>query len=45
MAVAATLFVAVTRGALDPWLQDQAVLLPFTLAVLAAAVVGGLGPG
>ena len=33
------------RGALDPWLQDQAILLPFTLAVLAAAVVGGLGPG
>ena len=45
VAVAATLLVALTRWALDPWLQEQAILLPFTLAVLAAAVVGGLGPG
>jgi PAS domain S-box-containing protein len=45
VAVAATLLVALTRWALDPWLRDQAILLPFTLAVLAAAVVGGLGPG
>jgi PAS domain S-box-containing protein len=45
VAVLATILVAITRGALDPWLQDQAVLLPFTLAVVAAAVVGGLAPG
>ena len=45
VAVIATVLVALTRGALDPWLQDQAILLPFTLAVLVAAVVGGLGPG
>ena len=45
VAVVATVLVALTRGALDPWLGDQAILLPFTLAVLAAAVVGGLGPG
>ena len=45
VAEAATLLVALTRWALDPWLQEQAILLPFTLAVLAAAVVGGLGPG
>jgi PAS domain S-box-containing protein len=45
LAVVATVVVAITRGALDPWLQEQAILLPFTLAVLAAAVVGGLGPG
>ncbi len=45
VAVIATVLVALTRGALDPWLQNQAILLPFTLAVLVAAVVGGLGPG
>jgi len=45
IAIGAAVLVALTRWALDPWLQDQAILLPFTLAVLAAAVVGGLGPG
>jgi K+-sensing histidine kinase KdpD len=44
-AVAATGAVALARGALDPWLREQAILLPFVLAVLAAAVAGGLGPG
>jgi len=45
VAVLATVLVALTRVALDPWLQQQGTLLPFTLAVLVAAVVGGLGPG
>jgi PAS domain S-box-containing protein len=45
VAVVATVLVALTRVALDPWLGQQGILLPFTLAVLAAAVVGGLGPG
>jgi PAS domain S-box-containing protein len=45
LAVVLTGAVALARGALDPWLRDQAILLPFVLAVLAAAVTGGLGPG
>jgi PAS domain S-box-containing protein len=45
VAVLATVLVALTRSALDPWLQGSAVLLPFTLAVLTAAVTGGIGPG
>jgi PAS domain S-box-containing protein len=45
LAVLATGAVALARGALDPWLREQAILLPFVLAVLAAAVAGGLGPG
>ena len=45
VAVAATVLMAFIRWVLDPWLHEQAILLPFTLAVVAAAVVGGLGPG
>jgi len=45
VAIVATVLVALTRGVLDPWLGQQAILLPFTLAVLVGAVVGGLGPG
>jgi len=45
LAVVLTGAVALARGALDPWLREQAILLPFVLAVLAAAVTGGLGPG
>jgi PAS domain S-box-containing protein len=45
LAVALTGAIALARGALDPWLRDQAILLPFVLAVLASAISSGLGPG
>jgi PAS domain S-box-containing protein len=45
VAVVATLLVLVARLALERVLADQARLLPFILAVMAAAWWGGLRPG
>jgi PAS domain S-box-containing protein len=45
VAVVATLLVLGLRVALNDVLAEQARLMPFTLAVAAAAWFGGLGPG
>ena len=43
-ALAIVLVVAALRFALHPIMGAHAILLPFTLAVLGAAILGGLGP-
>ncbi|MGH8496395.1 MAG: PAS domain-containing sensor histidine kinase [Gammaproteobacteria bacterium] len=45
VAVAAVLAIALLRISLSPWLGHDAPLMLFIVAVVAAAWVGGLGPG
>ena len=45
IALFATIAVCVLRVSLNPWLEEQARLLPFVLAVITAAWWGGFGPG
>src|ERR1700710_1301724 len=45
VAMVATLIVLLLRMALSDTLADQARLMPFVLAVVAAAWWGGFGPG
>ncbi len=45
IAIVGVVLVVLARGGLNAALDQQAVLLPFVLAVVAAAWRGGLGPG
>lgn len=45
LACGAALAVALLRLMLTPWLEHQAAYLPFLAPVVAAAALGGVGPG